>query len=65
MPIDVMAGPHQRWTQSHITALRDRLLAGDSVGEIATGLARPPVEVAAMMARLRLRSPHPSDSGPT
>jgi predicted transcriptional regulator len=55
--------PHRRWTQTDITALRDLLQQGQSVGEIANRLHRNPEEVSSMMRRLRLRlMPPPLDS---
>lgn len=47
---------HQRWTQTDITSLRSRHGAAETVQTIADALHRTPENVAAMMARLRLRA---------
>ncbi len=47
--------PHQRWTQSAITELRERVQLGETLADIVTALERQPGDVSAMMGRLRLR----------
>ena len=46
---------HRRWTQGDITALRQALGAGDSIGRIAEKLGRDTDAVMLMMKRLHLR----------
>jgi hypothetical protein len=46
---------HRRWTQTHITELRDRLQLGQALADIAKSLERTPEDITAMMRRLRLR----------
>jgi len=46
----------KRWTQTDITALRNRLDVGESAGEIAQALERTAENVLGMMSRLCLRA---------
>lgn len=46
----------RRWTQTCITDLRTRLLAGETRDELADHLSRTIEDVAKMMIRLRLQS---------
>jgi hypothetical protein len=46
---------HQRWTQRHVTELRDGVAAGSDLTTIATQLGRTVEDVEAMANRLRLR----------
>lgn len=48
--------PHQRWTQTHLSDLRQRVHAGETLDRIAVTLGRPVEDVAAMASRLRLRA---------
>lgn len=50
-----VATTRPRWTQTHITDLRARVGAGQSVDAIASELDRAPADILAMAARLRLR----------
>lgn len=47
--------PHKRWTQTDIVALRARVQAGETVPQIADGLAHDPESVRSMMSRLSLK----------
>jgi hypothetical protein len=46
---------HRRWTQTHITELRERVQIGGALADIASALGRTPDEVTTMVRRLRLR----------
>ena len=46
---------HQRWTQRHVTELRDGVAAGSDLTTIAAQMGRKVGDVEAMANRLRLR----------
>ena len=50
---------YQRWTQSGLTDLRQRLKDGATCAEIAAAVGRSPDMVLLMMKRLRLREVEP------
>lgn len=52
--------PHQRWTQTALTDLRQRVKDGATCAEIATAMGRPPETVQSMMRRFQLREIEPA-----